>query len=107
MHINTDLSSDAAVRNQSHRAATGATASQISFNPANGLDANQIDPSLQRLADFPAGIQDADREIQDEQGAGQAVDAARQWMSAQPETVLSAQANSLSEDVLGLLQPTE
>jgi flagellin-like hook-associated protein FlgL len=69
--------------------------------------ASQIDPSLQRLTDLPAGVQDAEWEIQDEQGAGQAVEAARQGMLRQPGTSQAAQANQLSQNVLSLLQPAD
>jgi hypothetical protein len=105
MFITTDLSTDSALASrQNPRPAAGATASQTSAAPANDSAASQLDPSLQRLAGLPAGAQDADQEIQDEQGAGQAVEFLRQSMMGQPATAMTAQGNQLSQNVLSLLQ---
>jgi hypothetical protein len=105
MFINTDLSTDSALASrQNPRTAAAATASQTSPAPANGSAASQLDPSLQRLAGLPTGAQEADREIQDEQEAGQAVESLRQSMMGQPATAMTAQGNQLSQNVLSLLQ---
>ena len=108
MLINADLSTDSVPASlQRQRTEAGATVPQTSSSTASGPVANQIDPSLQRLTDLPAGVQDAEWEIQDEQGAGQAVEAARQGMLRQPGTAQAAQANQLSQNVLNLLQPSD
>jgi len=109
MLINADLSTDTlALSLQPKRSEAGASASQTSSSTsASGSAASQMDPSLQRLTDVPAGVQDAQWAIQDEQGAGQAVEAARQGMLRQPGTVFAAQANQLSQNVLNLLRPAD
>jgi flagellin-like hook-associated protein FlgL len=108
MQINTDLTTEnLALSLQQKRTEPGAAASQTSSAAASAAEASQMDPSLQRLTDVPAGVQDAEWEIQDEQGAGQAVEAARQGMLRQPGANLAAQANQLSQNVLNLLQPAD
>jgi|HubBroStandDraft_1064217.scaffolds.fasta_scaffold741574_2 flagellin-like hook-associated protein FlgL len=105
MLINTDLSADTTAASlQRQRTDAGATASQPASTEGAGSATSQIDASLQRLTDLPASIQDADLEIQDEAGAGHAVEMARQSMLQQPGTAMAAQANQLSSNVLGLLQ---
>jgi hypothetical protein len=107
MQINTDLSTDSALASrQNLRAEAGATASPSSSNAANAPAAGQMDPFLQRLASAPADAQDA-QGIQDEPGAAAATEAARQSILQQPDTALAAQANSLSQNVLNLLQPAD
>jgi flagellin-like hook-associated protein FlgL len=108
MLINADLPTDnLALSLQQKRPETGAANSQTSSTASDSSTANLLDPSLQRLTDAPAGVQDAQWEIQDEQGAGQAIEAARQGMLRQPGTTLAAQANQLSQNVLSLLQPAD
>ena len=108
MLINTDLSTDAALAGrQNLRPEAGSTASQSSSKAANNPAGSQIDPFLQRLAGAPAATQDDAQEIQDEQAAGAATEAARQSILRQPDTALAAQANSLSQNVLNLLQPAD
>jgi hypothetical protein len=108
MLINTDLSSETAlVNHQNPRTAAGANASQTASAPATASDSSQLDTSLQRLAGVPVGTQDAQWEIQDEQGAGQAVNFLRQNMMGQPGTAMAAQANQLPQNVLSLLQSIE
>jgi flagellin-like hook-associated protein FlgL len=108
MLINADLPTEnLALSLQQKRPEAGTATSQTSSTAGNGSTASQLDASLQRLTDVPAGVQDADWEIQDEQGAGQAVDFARQAMLKQPGTTLAAQANQLSQNVLSLLQPAD
>jgi hypothetical protein len=108
MLINTDLSSDTSLASRlNQRAEAGANPSQSSAGSAAPPASNQLDPSLQRLTGLPVGAQDADWEIQDEQDAGQAVQAARQGMFQQPGAALTAQANQLYQNVLNLLQPAD
>jgi flagellin-like hook-associated protein FlgL len=108
MYINTDLATDnLALALPQKRSEAGAIAPQPSSGAASGSAASQLDPSLQRLTEVPVGIQDAQWEIQDEQGAGQAVAAAQQGMSQQPGVAMSAQGNQLYQNVLSLLQPTD
>jgi flagellin-like hook-associated protein FlgL len=108
MLINTDLSTETAVASrQNPRTAPGATASQTSSNSPNDSAASQLDPSLQRLAGLPAGVQDAQAEIQDQKGAGQALEFLHQSMMGQPGTAMAAQANQLSQNVFSLLQSSE
>ncbi len=92
---------------QRQRAESGTATSQPSSNAAVSSDASQLDPSLQRLTEVPSGIQDAKWEIQDKQGAGQAVEMARQSILQQPGKVMSAQGNQLYQNVLNLLQPAD
>jgi hypothetical protein len=108
MLINTDLSTETSAANlQRQRAETGATASQSSSSASENSVASQLDPSLQRLTQIPAGIQDADSEIQNAQGATQAVAMARLGMLRQPGATMSAQANQMYQNVLNLLQPAD
>ncbi len=108
MLINTDLSTDTTLPGrQRQRAEAGAAASQPSSTAANDPMATQLDPSLQRLTDVSAGALEGDSEIQDEQGAGQAMGALLQGMLQQPGTALAAQANQSYQDVLSLLQPAD
>ncbi|HEV7924449.1 MAG TPA: flagellin [Verrucomicrobiae bacterium] len=108
MLINTDLSNETSAANlQRQRAESGTTAPQPSSGASASSAASQLDPSLQRLTQVPAGLQDADLEIHDKQGAAQAVEMARQAMLKQPGTAMSAQANQLHQNVLSLLQPAD
>ncbi len=108
MQINTDLSTETAAASLlRQRSETGTTASQPSSSASGNSATSQLDPSLQRLTEVPGGIQDADQEIQDEHGARQAVEMARQGMSKQPGATMSAQANQLHQNVLNLLQPAD
>jgi flagellin-like hook-associated protein FlgL len=108
MLINNNLSTDTLAQSlQQPRSETGAAASQTSAAASNSSAASQMDPSLQRLTDVPIAVQDTEWEIKDEQGAGQAVEVARQGMLRQPGTAMAAQANQLSQNVLSLLQPTD
>jgi hypothetical protein len=105
MLINTSTET-AAANLQRQRAESGTTTSQPS-TAAVSSDASQLDPSLQRLTEVPSGIQDADWEIQDKEGAGQSVALARQSMLKQPSMVMATQANQLYQNVLNLLQPAD
>jgi flagellin-like hook-associated protein FlgL len=108
MLINTDLPADTTLASrQSQRTDSGTTASQTFATATNGAADSQLDPSLQRLADLPAGVQDSDWEIQDEHGATQALDSLRQGMLGQPGLALAAQANQLPQNVLSLLHPLD
>ena len=105
MLINTDLSADTALASRPNsRPTADAPASQTLPAAANAPGSSQLDPSLQRLADAPAGMQDADWAIQDEQGAGKSLDFLRQSMTNQPGLAMAAQANQLPQNVLSLLQ---
>ena len=104
MLINTDLSTDSALASsQNPRAGASSNGSQTSSASSDSAAA-QLDPSLQRLTDLPAGVQDADWEIQDDKGAAQAVESARQGILGQPGKSMAAQANQLPQNVLILLQ---
>lgn len=105
MFINTDLSTDNLALTFQQKRAEGSAQTAASM-PAGSI-ASQLDSSLQRLTDIPDGVQSGDWEIADEQGAGLAVESARQSMLLQPGSVLAAQANQVSENVLNLLQPTD
>jgi len=108
MLINTDLSTETATANLlRQRAETGATASQPSSSAPDSSAASQLDPSLQRLTQIPASIQDADSGIQNAQGATQAIAMARLGMLRQPGATMSAQANQMYQNVLNLLQPAD
>jgi hypothetical protein len=108
MQINTDFSTDSVLANlQRQRSGTGATSTQTSSSAPNDAAAGQTDSTLQRLNDVPASVQDADWEIQDEAGAAQALESARQGMLRQPGTALAAQANQSYQNVLNLLQPAD
>jgi hypothetical protein len=108
MLINTDLSTDNTLTGLlKQRPTPGASGSQTTSTAANGTDASQLDPSLQRLTNLPAGAQDADWAIQDEQGAGQALDTLRQGILGQPATALAAQGNQLPQNVFSLLQSAD
>jgi len=108
MFINRDLSTEAALASfQNPRPGAAAGASQPASAAAQAPEANPLDSSLQRLTDIPAGVQDAGWEIQDEQGAGQTLELARQGILRHPGLALNAQANQLSQNVMSLLQPVD
>jgi flagellin-like hook-associated protein FlgL len=107
MLINVDLYTDTSSASRRPLAEAGAAASQPSSALTNGSAASQMESSLQRLTDAPAGAPDAEWEIQDETGATQASEQARQDMSRQPGTTLAAQANQFAQNVLSLLQAAD
>jgi hypothetical protein len=108
MLINANLSTETALASrQNPRTVAGPTASQTASAASNATAATELDPSLQRLTDLPVGAQDSEREIQDQQGAGQTLESLRQTIMGQSQMAMAAQANQLSPNVLGLLQSTE
>ncbi len=108
MLINTDLSPDnLALSLQQKRSEPPGAASQASPATTPSSTGSQLDPTLQRLTEAPAPIEDGGMEIQDESSAMQAMNSLLQGLRSQPGTAMSAQANQLSENVLSLLQPAD
>lgn len=105
MQINTDIPTDAAASVLLTRSDAGPqTSAQTS---ASTQTESQIDPSLQRLTDNNPAIDGADWEIQDEAGADKASSFASLSILNTPGTAMTSQANQLSQNVLGLLQPID
>jgi flagellin-like hook-associated protein FlgL len=108
MLINPNLPSETALAGrQSALPVAGAATSQTSSTATTASAASQLDPFLQRLADLPAETPDAQFGIQNEQGAQQSTEFLRQAMMGQPGMAMTAQANQISQNVLGLLQSTD
>jgi flagellin-like hook-associated protein FlgL len=105
MQINTDISTEAA--NSVLQTRSDASAQTSTQSSTSTQTESQIDPSLQRLTDNNPAVQDADWEIQDEAGADKASSFASVNILSQPRTAMTSQANQLSQNVLGLLQPID
>src|SRR5579862_3181760 len=104
MQINTDLSSNnAALALLQNQTESNAPASSTQTGQS-GQTSSQLDSSLQRLTETPAGLQDADWAIQDEAGADHATSFASMNILNNPGMALTSQANQLSQNVLNLLQ---
>jgi flagellin-like hook-associated protein FlgL len=107
MQINTDVSTEAAASVLLTRSDANAQTSTQSSSSTSAQADSQIDPSLQRLTDNNPAMEGADWEIQDEAGAEKASSFASLSIMNHPGTAMTSQANQLSQNVLGLLQPID
>ncbi len=92
MLINTDLSPDTAALARPQTPTRPDSGGTAAAGQTSG-SASQLDASLERLTGTPAGVQDAEWEIQDEAGAEQATSFASQSILNEPGTALTSQAN--------------
>jgi hypothetical protein len=104
MLINPDLNNNLSPLSlQQKPADSGASNLASTATPAETSDSD-LDPLIQSLAQGPSSLQYAGVEVQDGGEAAQVMDSLFQSMSEQPGMALAAQSNSVSSNILGLLQ---